>query len=560
MHALPPLILDLAIMLGIASLVTLFFQRIGQPVVLGYLISGIIIGPYTPPHILVNDIANIKILSELGVVFLIFSLGLEFTFHKLTRVGFSASAIGLLEVLLMSALGFVLGKTMGWSFNNAIFLGAALSISSTTIIIKALEELKLSKTRFAELIFGILIVEDLLAILLLAILSTFVMTQEIFIGNIIWTTLKLILVIGGWFIVGYFFIPNLHRVILPFANDESMTIVSISLCLLLVSFAAYLDYSIALGAFIMGSVIAETKSIVKIRILIKPIRDVFAAVFFIATGMLMNPYTVIKEWPVVLIITIVTILGKILSTALSSFLTGQGLRTSIRVGFGMAQIGEFSFIIIGLGLALKAIDQELYPIIVVVSVITTFLTPYLIHFSDFITRKLDKALPKNSKLFLERYSTIVFENLSQLTRHQYYKNLILRLIINGIVVAMLYTLSYHPLLSWVSMFIHNSSLAKTFCWALAFLCSSPFLWGMVFSSTTSKEIPSKFAYNLSVFILGLLALLEIGFLTFIYFKAWLPVICLLIIAILFFYLLYQKLRQTYHWFENRLKKNVTYKV
>lgn len=557
--AIPPLIFDLAIMLGIASLVTLFFQKIGQPVVLGYLISGIIIGPYTPPHILVNDIPNIKILSELGVIFLIFSLGLEFTFHKLTRVGFSASITGLFEVLLMTALGFVIGKLLNWPFNDALFLGAALSISSTTIIIKALEELNLSKTRFAELIFGVLVIEDLLAILLLAILSAFVITQEIFTLAIFWTTIKLMLVVGGWFLIGYFLIPSFHRVILPFANEETITLISVSLCLLLASLAAYLNYSIALGAFIMGSVIAETKSIHKIRSLIKPIRDIFAAVFFIATGMLMNPNTVIQYWPIVLIITLVTIFGKIVSTALSSFLTGQSLRTSLRVGFGMAQIGEFSFIIIGLGISLKAINEELYPIIVAVSVITTFTTPYLIRLSDYVTKKIDLALPENSKVFFEKHSAIAFENLSQKIKYGYYRNLVLRLIFNGIMVAIIFTLIHQWISPWLATILNNPPLANVLSWITAFLMSSPFLWGMVFSSTTTKEIPSRFAYNLSVLMAGLLTLLEISFLTFIYFKTWSAFVFLFLIAALLFSVLYKKLKKTYHWFENHLKKNIAKK-
>lgn len=556
MHSLAPLIYDLALMLGVAGFVALIFQRIKQPVVLGYLVAGIIIGPYTPPHALVNDIPNIKILSELGVIFLIFSLGLEFSFHKLMRVGFSATITGFFEVILMTAIGFGLGKMLGWSFNNALFLGAALSISSTTIIIKAIEELDLLKKRFAELIFGVLIVEDLLAILLLVILSTVVITHDVFSLDMVWVTGKLILVVGGWFIGGYFFIPSLHRVIMPYASEEIITIVSVGLCLILVSLAAYLQYSSALGAFIMGSILAETNSAHRIRILIKPVRDIFAAVFFISIGMLMDPKIVIQQWPIILLITFVTILGKIITTGLSTFLTGQNLNTSLRVGFGLAQIGEFSFIIVGLGVALNAVDETLYPIIVAVSVITTFTTPYLIRFSGYLASLLSKNLSENQKLFLESYSAVVYRNLSGFSQDRLYKSMLTRLIVNGIIVAILFTLSYRWILPGLHLFVAQLWLATTLCWFLALLMSSPFLWGMVFSSRSSKRLTLQNFFHLNFFVVWLLTLFELMFLSFIYFNAW-PVIGLCIfIMIVFFVIAYRRLEKTYLWFENHLIRNL----
>lgn len=556
MHTLAPLIYDLAIMLGMASVVTLLFQRIGQPVVLGYLVAGIIIGPYTPPHALVNDIPNIKILSELGVIFLIFSLGLEFSFHKLARVGFSATVTGFFEVILMILIGFVLGKVLGWSFNNSLFLGAALSISSTTIIIKAIEELNLLKKRFAELIFGVLIVEDLLAILLLVILSTVVITHDVFSLDMFWITGKLILVVGGWFIGGYFLIPTLHRKIKPYANDETITIVSIGLCLLMVSLAAFLNYSTALGAFIMGSILAETNAIQRIRKLIKPIRNMFAAVFFISIGMLMNPKIVFQHWPTILIITLVTVIGKIISTGLSVFITGQSLNTALRVGFGMAQIGEFSFIIVGLGVALNAVDDTLYPIIVAVSIITTFLTPYLIRFSGYFAILIDKNLSENKKLFLESYSAAVYKNLSVFSENNYYKNWVGRLILNAIIIAILFMLSYQFLLPWTKHLMSYDWLSKTVCWLAALLLSSPFIWGMIFSFRRTKKITFQNLFHLDFYMTGLLTILEIVLLSFVFFQTWAVVVLLIIIMLGFFIISYNTLEKTYHWFENHLSSNI----
>lgn len=401
MHELAPLILDLAVMLGLAGLVILLFQRIHQPVVLGYLVAGMIVGPYTPPRAFVSDISNIRILSELGVIFLMFSLGLEFSFQKLTRVGFSASVIGVIEVVLMTAIGYCAGWIMGWSHYNCLFLGAALSISSTTIIIKAVDELKLKTKRFAELIFGVLIVEDLLAILLLVALTTLVSTKNLLSIDILYAGFQLILVVGGWFIIGYFIVPPLFRRLTPYVSQETLTIISVALCLMLVSIAAKFHYSTALGAFIMGSILAETTLIHRIENAVRPIRDIFGAVFFISVGMLVDPIVILENWKIVLVISLVTVIGKIITTSLAALLTGQSLNTSVRVGFGMAQIGEFSFIIAALGLSLGIVNEILYPLIVAVSVITTFTTPYFIRFSGYISNLLERRLPKRTIYFLD---------------------------------------------------------------------------------------------------------------------------------------------------------------
>ncbi|HMS45840.1 MAG TPA: cation:proton antiporter, partial [Alphaproteobacteria bacterium] len=323
MHDLAPLIQDLTLMLCVAGITTLLFQKIRQPVVLGYLVAGLIIGPYTPPYLLVSDLPNIKILSELGVIFLMFSLGLHFSFQKLVRVGFSAVLTGLFEVLVVCTIGFGIGRLMGWSFYDSLFLGAAISISSTTIIIKAINDLGLMKKRFADLVFGVLIVEDLLAILLLVFLSTMVTSDSIFSLEITWSALQLILVVGGWFIVGYFVIPTLMRRITGYASQETLTVVSVGLCLFLVWTASYFHYSTALGAFIMGSILSETRLVQRIDQITTPIKDIFAAVFFISVGMQLDPTIIWDQWFAVLVITLLVILGKLFVTALGAFLTGQ---------------------------------------------------------------------------------------------------------------------------------------------------------------------------------------------------------------------------------------------
>lgn len=406
MH-LAPLIRDLAVILGTAGIVTLIFQRIRQPVVLGYLVAGMIIGPHTPPMPLVTDIPNIQIWAELGVIFLMFSLGLEFSFRKLARVGVSASFTATLEVVLMLSLGFGCGKLLGWSTIDSLFVGAMLSISSTTIILKALDEFGLKTRRFAELVLGVLIVEDLFAILILVGLSTFTGTDAFEPMLVVRSGVKLALAVGSWFAVGYFLLPRFMKYAGRVGSDEMVTILSMGLCLTLVAVAAALHYSVALGAFIMGSILSESTEVHRIEKLIKPIRDVFAAVFFVSVGMLIDPSSIGTHFKAILFISVVTILGKILSTGLGALATGQTLKTSTQVGFSLAQIGEFSFIIAGLGVTMKVTSDFIYPVGVAVSLITTFLTPYLIQLAEPFASRLEARLPPRTREFLAQYVALL---------------------------------------------------------------------------------------------------------------------------------------------------------
>lgn len=556
MHEIAPLIYDLAIMLGVAGIVMLIFQRIHQPVVLGYLVAGMIIGPYTPPHAFVNDIPNIQILSDLGVIFLMFSLGLEFSFQKLTRVGFSASVTGILEVVFMVAIGYIVGRLMGWSYYDSLFLGAALSISSTTIIIKAIDELGLKTKRFAELIFGVLIVEDLLAILLLVALSTIVITKNIFSVEMLTASVKLVLVVGGWFIVGYFIVPPLFRRISTYITEETLTIISVALCLTLVCIAASLHYSMALGAFIMGSILAETLLVHRIENLIRPIRDIFAAVFFISVGMLINPTVIVEHWPVVLLISLVTICGKIVTTSAAALLTGQSINTSVRVGFGMAQVGEFSFIIAALGVTLKVTSHSLYPIIVAVSGITTFTTPYLIRLSGHIGKTIEKNLPERTKYFLQSYSAWIYRSQITARKHSFYHSITMRLFINSIIVALVFTFVHQFVFPRVVDITETLWLTNTICLFVAVLLASPFIWGMLFSYK-SVELPAYAkTINPVVFMIWFITLSELAILSIIYFHSWVTVVLFVALAVAFFAFSYTHLERSYHWFERQLVGNI----
>ncbi|MFM2322328.1 MAG: cation:proton antiporter [Pseudomonadota bacterium] len=555
MQPLAPLIKDLAVILGVASLVTLLFQKIRQPVVLGYLLSGIIVGPHIPPYDLVTDVPSLHTLSELGVIFLMFCLGLDFSFHKLKRVGTPAIISGLFEVLAVLLIGIVLGKILGWPIYDCIFLGAALSISSTTIIIKAMEELGLKNKHFAELVFGILIVEDLLAILLLAGLSIVVGTHAVLSATLADSAIKLFIVVGSWFLIGYFLIPTLIRKLVDVANQETLTIVSVALCLLLVCIAAYFGYSTALGAFIMGSILAETDLIQFIEQYMRPIRDIFAAVFFISVGMLIDPNIIIHNIWVVLLIAIITIVAKILSTTTGALTAGQSLTTAVRSGFSMAQIGEFSFIIAGLGLTLQVTRPALFPIIIAVSAITTFTTPYLIMSSAGLSKRLEKNLPAHLKTLLNHYTILIHRYLRLKKKRAVYSQYITRLLVNSVMVAIIFSLSEKWIFPAISGWMTSIYWVNTLSCLIALLLASPFIWGMIFAY---RAFPHRhYAAVKPVIALGWIFTLTVIFtLAITYFHTWSIILLLILIAFTLFSLLHKPLQKFYPWLEKRFLANI----
>ncbi|MGH8609256.1 MAG: cation:proton antiporter [Gammaproteobacteria bacterium] len=395
---------DLAAVLLVAGVVTVVFHRLHQPVVLGYLLAGFIIGPHTPPFPLVRDEETIRILADLGLVFLLFSLGLEFSLKKLRAVGIAALIGALTEIVLMLWVGYEIGLLFGWSGMDSIFLGAMLSISSTTIVVKTLEELKRKQEPFAHLIMGILIVEDILAIGIIALLSGLARSGVL-------EPLAALTAIGhlGVFLVaavmiGLLTVPRLIDYVARFNSSEMLLVTVLGLCFGSCLLVAKLDYSIALGAFLMGALIAEAKALPRVERLVEPVRDLFSAIFFVTVGMLIEPRLLIDYAVPIAVITAGVVLGKIATRWLGVFLAGHSGHTALRAGMGLAQIGEFSFIIAALGLSLGVISEFLYPIAVAVAVITTFLTPYLIRGSDRIADGLTRLLPRNVKEFSGLYT------------------------------------------------------------------------------------------------------------------------------------------------------------
>lgn len=404
MTHLPDLIADLGLILSVAAVTTLVFRRIKQPLVLGYILAGLLVGPHIGFFPTVADEKNITTWSEIGVIFLLFSLGLEFSFKKLVAVGGTAGVTALVEITLMSTLGFFLGQVLGWSTMDSIFLGGIICISSTTIIIRTFDEMGLKTQAFAGLVVSVLVVEDLVAVLLMVFLTTISVSQQFSGGALLFEIGKLVFFLILWFLGGIFLIPTfLHRA-RKLMTDETLLIVAIALCLLMVHIAAQVGFSSALGAFIMGSILAETVMAERIEHLTRPVKDLFAAIFFVSVGMLIDPRMLLTHWAPVLAISLTIMLGKTIGVTSGGLLAGQPLQRSVRAGMSLSQIGEFSFIIATLGLTLGVTSSFLYPIAVAVSALTTFTTPYMIKASPKVAELLTKVLPASWVEALARYS------------------------------------------------------------------------------------------------------------------------------------------------------------
>jgi CPA2 family monovalent cation:H+ antiporter-2 len=485
MH-IPPLITDLALILAAAAVTTLIFKKLKQPLVLGYIVAGLLVGPHVSLVPTVSDETNIQTWSEIGVIFLLFSLGLEFSFKKLIKVGGAASITAVIEVAIMLLLGYAAGRLLGWSTMDSIFLGGILSVSSTTIIIRAFEELGIKSQAFAGLVFGILVVEDLVAIVLLVLLSTLAASQQFAGMEMLGSVVKLLFFLIVWFVAGIFFLPTLLKWTRKLMNEETLLVTSIGLCLGMVVLATQAGFSPALGAFVMGSILAETTQAEKIEHLVKPVKELFGAVFFVSVGMLIDPSMILRYAGPVAIITAITILGKMLSTTIGALVAGQPLKPAVQAGMSLAQIGEFSFIIATLGLTLKVTSDFLYPVAVAVSAVTTFTTPYLIKLSEPAYMKIAAILPHRWKTTLNRYSAAtqtiaVVSDWKQLLR-SYFMNMIL---FSVIVIAITLLSAYYVLPS-ISTEDHDGHWGRIATALVTLVVMSPILWALAFRGVSNQ--------------------------------------------------------------------------
>lgn len=479
MGHLPDLVKDLALILMTGAVTTILFRKIKQPLVLGYIIAGFLVGPHVHFLPTVTDVKNIDVLAEIGVIFLLFGLGLEFSFKKLMRVGGSASITAFVEIVFITVAGYFTGKLLGWSFMDSLFLGGMLASSSTTIIIRAFDELGVKTMQYARIVFGVLVVEDIVVILLMVLLSSIAVTQQFQGTEIIFTVLKLGFFLSLWFIGGIFLLPTLLKKAKPLLDEETLLILSIGLCLGMVVLATQVGFSAELGAFMMGSIIAETTSAEKVEHITKPIKDMFGAVFFVSVGMMIDPTAIIKYGVPVICVTLLTLFGKLLSTTLGAILSGQPLRQSVQVGMSMAQIGEFAFIVATLGLSLGVISDFLFPVAVGASAITTFTTPYLIKLSEPFSRFLEQRLPDKWIKIIHSYSQSTQSIRDESNWKKVIKVYLLLTIINVIILLSLIFLSLNFLIPFLNEKTNNEMLSDIGGLIFSLITASPFLWALM---------------------------------------------------------------------------------
>lgn len=571
MH-LDPLIIDLAFILILAAVTTIVFKWLKQPVVLGYIVAGYLASDNSTLLPNIHEVVNINSWAEIGIIFLLFGLGLEFSFKKLLNVGGTALTTALIIMAGMMLSGFTAGKMLGWSDTDSVFLGGMLSMSSTTIIIKAFNDLGLKGRRFTTVVFGVLVVEDLFAVILMVILSS------IYVGHnvaaepgggagmaVAWSVVKLLFFLVIWFGVGIALIPSILRRAKRFLSGETLLIVSLGLCLGMVVFANSVGFSSALGAFVMGSILAETVEAKDITRITAPIRDLFGAVFFISVGILVDPGVVMEYWLPILIITLIVIVGQITFASLGVLLSGQGLRTAIESGFSLAQIGEFAFIIATLGLTLGVTSSFLYPVAVAVAVITTFTTPFIMKLAPKAFEFVDHRLPDSLRTLIDKYSAAgVKEDAVQSN----WRKLLSRYIPNLIVLSILLVGVEWLLVSFVLPFIHSGMEAGIYrevvMTVVSLLIISPFIWGLTMRRIEPDALlklwtNSNFNRGLIIALIVLRVFVALCFVMFImiYIHSYrIGVLTGVLIIVLILALFSRKIQRWWGRFERRFSRNI----
>ena len=486
MGELPALVQDLALILVVAGAVTLLFKKLKQPLVLGYIVAGFLVSPHMPYISSVVDMDNIHLWADIGVMFLLFSLGLDFSFKKILKMGASPIISTICIIFCMSILGIVVGQLFGWSKMDCIFLGGMLAMSSTTIIYKAFDDLGLRQQQFAGLVMSVLILEDILAIVMMVMLSA-IAEGNLEGGKMLQSVVKIGFFLVLWLVVGIFAVPLFLRRVRPLVNAEVLLIVSLGLCCAMAVFSTKVGFSSAFGAFIMGSILAETIEAERIEKLVEPVKNLFGAIFFVSVGMLVDPQ-ILLEYALPIFVLVMTILvGQSVFGSFAFMLGGESLKSAMRCGFSMAQIGEFSFIIASLGLALGVISDFLYPVVVAVSVITTFLTPYMIRLATPAYNALEHRLPSRLISTLNQLSM----SHPNTTQHSKWKRLLLQMTINTLVYGILSTavivvmfMLFHPFLSRA---LQGAWYANIITAVLTVLLLSPFLRAMMMKKNHSEE-------------------------------------------------------------------------
>ena len=481
---------DLALILVVAGIVTLLFKKLKQPLVLGYVVAGFLVSPHMPYTASVVDSENIHLWSDLGVMFLLFSLGLDFSFKKILKMGASPIISTCTTIFCMSMLGMLIGQLFGWAKMDCIFLGGMLAMSSTTIIYKAFDDLGLRQQQFAGRVMSVLILEDILAIVMMVLLSAIASGKELGGGEMLGSVTKIVFFLVLWLVVGIFAIPLILRRVRLLMNNEVLLIVSLGLCCAMAVFSTKVGFSSAFGAFIMGSILAETIEAEKIIKLVEPVKNLFGAIFFVSVGMLVDPMILVEYALPIFALVMTILIGQAIFGTLSFMLGGESLKSAMRCGFSMAQIGEFSFIIASLGLSLGVIGDFLYPVVVAVSVITTFLTPYMIRFSTPAYNKLEKHLP--NKIIRSLNHLAMSQSGTQET--SLWKRLLTQMAINTLVYSILTTATIVVMFTFVLPFMRKLLPGRELHWyanaitgLLTVLFIAPFLRAIMMKKNRSEE-------------------------------------------------------------------------
>ncbi len=506
MQQIPTLIIDLAVILTYAGIFTLLFKRLKQPLVLGYIVAGFLATKYIPFTPDVSDSTNVKIWADIGVIFLLFALGLEFSFKKIIKVGNVAMIATCTVVFFMILCGIAVGYACGWKQMDCLFLGGMIAMSSTTIIYKALEDLGLQHQKFAGLVLSILVLEDVLAIVLMVMLST-VAVQHHFEGDeMLFSLGKLFFFLVLWFVVGIYLIPGFFRRYRTFMSDEILLVVSLGFCFIMVYVASLAGFSPAFGAFIMGSILAETIDGDKIARLVTPVKDLFGAIFFVSVGMMVDPVMIVHYALPIAIITLAVIIGQAFFGTLGVLLSGQSLKTAIQCGFSLTQIGEFSFIIATLGVTLGVTSSFLYPVVVAVSVITTFLTPYIIRMAIPAYSHVSRWLPVSWMVVLDRADSGNPVVATKNTWKELLISVIRMVLIYSIIVIAILLLCLQFLSPILQAFL-NPLGGNILSAGLIIIVCAPFLRAIAMKKNHSAELRSLWARKRSDRILLFLLLL-----------------------------------------------------
>ena len=496
MAELPDMIQDLALILIVAGVVTLIFKKLKQPLVLGYIVAGFLVSPNMPYTASVADMENVHLWADIGVMFLLFSLGLDFSFKKILKMGASPVISTCTIIFCMSMLGFSVGRLFGWEQMDCIFLGGMLAMSSTTIIYKAFDDLGLRQQQFAGLVMSVLILEDILAIVMMVMLSA-IAQGNLEGGQMVESVMRIVFFLILWLVVGIFAIPLFLRRVRSLINAEVLLVVSLGLCCAMAVFSSKVGFSSAFGAFIMGSILAETVEAERIEKLVEPVKNLFGAIFFVSVGMLVDP-KILVEYAIPIMLLVLTILiGQSVFGTFSFMLAGESLKSAMRCGFSMAQIGEFSFIIASLGLSLGVISDFLYPVVVAVSVTTTFLTPYMIRLATPVYNHLEHRLPNK---LINSLNSLSMSSHQHTQGQNYWKKLLTQMTINTVVYSILTSAAIAVMFTFVLPFVRSLLPGWELHWyangvtgVLTVLVIAPFLHAMVMKKNRSPEFRALWA-------------------------------------------------------------------